>query len=193
MRNGQVEVESQASPFVRQSRAETFIEWEPIEAEYLKGTSDASNGRLLRDQLAELIESGEFGAWLEAHPQLLKPFYEWAVLCQFAVHVDGTQRMYFKAAFTTGTPKTSLGRSSAANYFMHIGGDAAAKILSGRASSAELIYQGSVRIFERIVSVRNEKVVAPASTHMYGEFPDPFLCFANARARLARTAMSKPL
>jgi hypothetical protein len=69
---------------------------------------------------------------------------------------------------------------------MHIGGCGAMKLLAGHASSAEVMYQGSVRIYERILSVRDGQVRAPEVKHLYGTFPDPFLCFANARGRAAK-------
>jgi hypothetical protein len=115
----------------------------------------------------------------------MRPFQEWRVLCQFAVHLDASERLYFQADFTGSSPEARLGKNPAASYFMHIGGHAAERLLAGQASSAEVMYQGGVRIFERIVAVRDDHIDAPDVEHMYGKFPDPFLCFANARAKQA--------
>jgi UDP-MurNAc hydroxylase len=184
MESSQVRIEKQASQFVRQCDKETSIEWEPIEQDYLQGISQPGEKQTFKDELANVVAGGEFSAWLRAHPKLLEPFQEWRVLCQFAVHLDETERMYFQADFTGSSPEARLGKNPAANYFLHLGGDAATRLLAGQASSAEVMYQGSVRIFERIVSVRNGQVDAPDAKHLYGKFPDPFLCFANARSRL---------
>jgi hypothetical protein len=182
----QVRIEKQASEFVRQCGEETSIEWEPIEGNYLREISRPADKQTFKDGLTKVVAGGEFSAWLQAHPKLLKPFQEWRVLCQFAVHLDETERMYFQADFTGSSPEVRLGKNPAANYFLHLGGDGAKRLLAGQASSAEVMYQGSVRIFERIVSVRNDQIDAPDAKHMYGNFPDPFLYFANARAKLAR-------
>jgi L-ascorbate metabolism protein UlaG (beta-lactamase superfamily) len=181
----QVRIEKQASEFVRQRDKETSIEWEPIEGDYLRAISPPADKQTFKDELTKVVAGGEFSAWLQAHLNLLTPFQEWRVLCQFAVHLDETERMYFQADFTGGSPEARLGKSPAANYFLHLGGDAAKRLLAGQASSAEVMYQGSLRIFERIVSVRNGQVDAPDAKHLYGNFPDPFLCFANARTKRA--------
>jgi L-ascorbate metabolism protein UlaG (beta-lactamase superfamily) len=180
----QVRIEKQASEFVQQCAEETSIEWEPIEGNYLREISRPADKQTFKDELTKVVAGGEFSAWLQAHPKLLKPFQEWRVLCQFAVHLDEIERMYFQADFTGGSPEARLGKNPAANYFLHLSGDAAKRMLAGQASSAEVMYQGGVRIFERIVSVRNDQVDAPDAKHLYGNFPDPFLCFANARAKL---------
>jgi hypothetical protein len=186
MGSGPVELERQASDVVRQCGEETPIDWEPIEIDRLGTLSRPADKTAVTEQLTEIVAGGEFSAWLRANPKLLKPFHEWRVLCQFVVHLDETERLYFQADFTGGTPEGRLGRSGAANYFLHVGGDAARRLLGGHASSAEVMYQGQVRVFERIVSVRDGKVDAPDVEHVYGTFPDPFLCFATARARLAK-------
>jgi hypothetical protein len=183
--SSQVRIEKQASEFVRQCDEETSIEWEPLEGDYLRDISRPADKQTFKDELTKVVAGGEFSAWLQTHPKLLKPFQEWRVLCQFAVRLDETDRMYFQADFTGSSPEARFGKNPAANYFLHLGGDAAKRLLAGQASSAEVMYQGSVRIFERIVSVRNGQVDAPDVKHMYGKFPDPFLCFANARAKLA--------
>jgi len=182
----QVRIERQASAFVRQCDEETSIEWEPVEGEGLRKIARPADRQTFKDELTKVLAGGEFSAWLQAHPKLLKPFQEWRVLCQFAVHLDESERMHFQADFTGSRPEVRLGKNAAANYFLHLGGDAAARLLSGQALSAEVMYQGNVRIFERIVSVRDGRVDAPEVKHMHGTFPDPFLCFANARAKLAR-------
>ncbi len=181
--NGGVRIERQASEFVRQCEDDTTVEWEPIEGKYLTGITRPADIRTFKDELTKVVASGEFTQWLQAHPKLLKPFQEWRVLCQFAVHLDENERIHFQADFTRDNPVARLGKNPAANYFMHIGGDAARRLLAGQASSAEVMYQGYVRVFERIVAVRNELVEAPDAKHMYGTFPDPFLCFANVRVR----------
>ena len=184
----QVGVDTQASDFVRQCEEETSIEWEPIEADHLPRLRRPDEAQALRRELTEIAAGGEFAAWLQAHPKFLKPFREWRVLCQISVHLDGTERMHFQADLTGSSPEARLGKNPAANYFLHLGGDAAQRLLRGDASSVEVMYQGGARIFERIVSVRNGRVDAPDVKQVYGNFPDPFLCFANARAKLARAA-----
>ena len=183
MEGGQPRIEKQASKFVRMCEEETAVEWEPIEGTFLRKISRPADKQAFKDELTKVVAGGEFTAWLQAHPKLLKPFQEWRVLCQFAVHLDETERVYFQADFTGSSPEARLGKNPAANYFMHVGGDAARRLLAGHASSAEVMYQGHVRIFERIVSVRNDQVDAPDARHMYGNFPEPFLCFANVRAK----------
>jgi len=97
--------------------------------------------------------------------------------------------LYFEADFSGDRPEARLGQSSAANYFVHLGGDAAKRLLAGQ-SSVEVMYQGGIRLYERIVSVRDDRIDAPDAKHLYGNFPDPFLCFANARAKRMRSAPS---
>ncbi len=181
-----VRIERQASAFVRQCDVEASIDWEPIEADLLGKLCHLEDKTRLKDELTQIVEGGELSAWLQANPKLVEPFVEWRVLCQFAVHLDETERLYFEADFTGSIPEVRLGRRPTASYFLHVGGDAAMRLLAGHASSAEVMYQGSVRVFERIVSVRDGKVDAPDAEHTYGTFPDPFLCFANARARTAK-------
>jgi hypothetical protein len=177
----EVRIENQASEFVRQCGEETAIEWEPIEWHYLRGISRPADKQFFKDELAKVMAGGEFSAWLLDHPKFLKQFQEWRVLCQCVVHLDETERMYFQVDFTGNSPEARLGKNPAANYFLHLGGDAAERVLAGQASPATVMYQS--RIFERIVSIRNEQVDAPDYKYIYRNFPDPFLSFANARAK----------
>ncbi len=179
-----VQIEKQASEFVRQCGEESSIEWEPIEADVLRHCSRLEDKESLKSELTRIVTGGEFAAWLQLHAALLQPFRDWRVRCQFTVHLDDTERMNFQTDFADGNPEVRLGKHPAANYFLHLAGEAGRRLLAGEASSAEVMYQGCVRLFERIVSVRDGQVAAPDIEHLYGEFPDPFLCFLNARARV---------
>ena len=183
--DGQVRVDRQASPFVRQSAPDRIVKWEPIETERLADMPSAAQQSELREALTNLVSNGEFESWIAEHHKLLQPFYDWGIVCQFVVHLDAAERISFQADFSGATPRTSMGENEAAAYFLHIGGQAARELLDGTSTSVSIIYQGRARIFERIVAVRDGKVDATDAKHMYGSFPDPFFCFVNARRRAA--------
>ncbi|MEC9325682.1 MAG: MBL fold metallo-hydrolase [Actinomycetota bacterium] len=181
-----IDIDQQASGFVRQSGHEKSIEWEPFEVGSLGPRLGVADKQSLAAELAEVIGGGQFSAWLRNQPRLVRPFREWRILYQGTVHISERERLNFYVDFSDAIPEARVGKSFAASYFMHIGGTGAHKLLSGRAYSAELMYQGCIRIYERIVSVRNDRIDAPDTKFIYDSFPDPFLCFANARAKSLR-------
>jgi hypothetical protein len=177
-------VERQASPFVRQAGHEADIEWEPYDDGRLHGLADDERGRF-EEELARVVLGGEFGEWLSKHSSgdspLLKSFREWRALCQLVVHMGGGRRSYFQIDFAGESPEVRGGRTAFANYFTHIGADAARRLLSGESPPLEVMLEGSTYIYERLVTVRDGRLDAPATTRLYEEFPDPLLSFGRTR------------
>ena len=183
--NGQgARVERQASPFVRQAGHEADIEWEPFDDGRLPGLADDERGRF-EEELARVVLGSEFGEWLSKHSSgdspLLKSFREWRALCQLVVHMGGGQRSYFQIDFAGESPEIRRGQTAFANYFTHIGADAARRLLSGESPPLEVMLEGSTYIYERLVTVRDGRLDAPATTRLYEEFPDPLLSFGRTR------------
>lgn len=182
----------QASPFVGQARPEASVDWEPFDAEHLRGFADAEERRALVEELRRTLLEGDFPAWLGKHATedgLLKAFRAWRPLCQLVVHLGGGERADFLVDFRGGAPKVSPGRSTAANYFTHVGGDAARRLLAGRSTPLAIMIEGSVRIYDRMIAVRDGAFTAPATTRLYEDFPDPFVSFGASRRRAARDAL----
>jgi hypothetical protein len=73
---------------------------------------------------------------------------------------------------------------------MHIGADAAHRLIAGEVSPLEVMLEGSVRIYERLITVRDGRLQAPATARLYEEFPDPLLTFGGARKRGAKPEAS---
>jgi hypothetical protein len=185
IKDHRVRIERQASEFVRQAVPETHIDWEPFDERRLVGLAGGADRRGFERELARVLLGGEFGGWLEERSAgdsaLLRSFREWRVVCQIVVHLGFGERSYFHIDFTRGQPEIREGRIVAANYFTHIGADAARRLLAGEASPLEVMIEGSVYIFERIITLRDGRLEAPATTRLYEEFPDPLVSFGGRR------------
>jgi hypothetical protein len=179
-------IERQASPFVRQAGPEADIEWEPFDDNRLLGLADEDERRRFDEELSGVLLGGEFSAWLAKHSAgdtaLLKSFRQWRALCQLAVHMGGGERSYFQIDFAPESPEVRRGQTAVANYFTHIGADAARRLLTGASPPLEVMLEGSTYIHERIVTARDGRLDAPATTRLYEEFPDPLLSFGRTRA-----------
>jgi L-ascorbate metabolism protein UlaG (beta-lactamase superfamily) len=188
-----VGVEKQASPFVRQAAAETRADWEPFDDRLLPGLASDGERRALEAELEQYLCEGEFADWVAKQSEgnaRLKAFREWRVLCQIVVHMGLNERWYAQIDFTGRKPEVRRGQTAAASYFMHIGADAAHRLIAGEVSPLEVMLEGSVRIYERLITVRDGRLQAPATARLYEEFPDPLLTFGGARKRGAKPEAS---
>lgn len=185
-----VGIERQGSAFVRQAGPAACIDWEPFDDRRLLGLASEHERRHFEGELTRMLLEGEFAAWLHKHvasdSALLKAFREWCVIGQIVVHLGDGERAYFQIDFSTERPKVGPGRTETANYFTHIGADAARRLLTGDASPLEVVIEGSVYISERIITVRDGRLDAPSMTRLYEQFPDPLLSFGGTRRRGTR-------
>ncbi len=182
-----VGMERQASPFVRQAGPETRVDWEPFDDRRLLGLASDCDRRQLEKELARFLFDGQFARWLTRHTDgdsaRLRAFSAWRVLCQIVVHMGSGERWYAQVDFTGETPEPRPGQTAKANYFMHIGADGAQRLIAGKASALEVMLEGSVRIYERLITIRGGRLDAPATQRLYEEFPDPLLTFGSVYSR----------
>jgi hypothetical protein len=187
IRDGRLDIEKQASAFVRQVAPEACIKWEPFDDEHLRGLPSPGERRAFEEEIAGILLGGEFAAWIEkrstGESALLKAFRDWRVVCQFVVHMGAGMRSYFQVDFTTWPPRIQREQTVKANYFTHIGAEAAQRLFAGKTSSLEVMIGGSAHIYERIISLRDGHLHAPATSRLYEEFPDPLISFGGARRR----------
>ena len=182
---GRVTHEEQISPFVSQAGPATRVDWEPFDHRLLSGMGDAEEQRQFESELAQVLLGGEFAEWLTGQlgneKSRLRSFGEWQVLGQIVVHFGPEKRWHAQVDFRGDEPKVRSGKTQTASYFMHIGADAARRLLNGESSALEAMLEGNVFIHERLLAVIGGRIDAPDTTRIYKDFPDPLLVFAGAR------------
>lgn len=187
IQDSRVRVERQVSAFVRQAAPETVTQWEPFEEQRLLGLANDGDRQRFEEDLNRILLKGEFATWLAERTQgesaLLKAFRDWRAVSQIVVHMGDGLRLYFQIDFTTEKPQVLQGPTPVANYFTHIGADAARRLIAGEASPLEVMIEGSVYIYERLITLKEGHLTAPVMTYVYDQFPDPLLTFAGRRHR----------
>jgi len=175
----------QASGFVRQVAPGTTVDWAPFDDRRLIGLATTAERRQFDEDLTAMLLGSEFAEWLARQScregGMLEAFRDWRTRCQASVHLGAGERWDIEIDFGADEPTVRRGKSSAADYFTHIGGDAARRLLAGVATPLEVMLEGSAFIHERIVKVRDGRFDAPSTTRIYEEFPDPLVSFGATR------------
>jgi hypothetical protein len=188
--NRQISMDSQASPFVRQAERETLVNWEPFDEQHLPGLATDHERQQFEKEITSFLFDGKFSNWLakpaDGKSDRLKAFREWRVLGQIVVHMGSGEYCYVQVDFTGEKPEVRAGQTDSATYFTHIGAAGARRLITGEASPLEVMLEGNVCIYERLITVRDGRIDAPATARLYEEFPDPLLTFGGAHGRSLR-------
>jgi hypothetical protein len=190
IRAGHVTHEEQVSPFVRQAGTATRVDWEPFDHRPLSGIRSADKQRQFEGELSRILLEGEFAGWLARQTgddkSRLQSFRKWKVLGQIVVHFGPERRWHAQVDFKGDEPEVRPGKTHTANYFMHIGADAARRLLAGQSSALGVMLEGNVFVHERLLAVCDGRINAPDTTRIYKDFPDPLLIFAGSRKMSAK-------
>jgi len=163
------------------------IEWEPIEPSTLMGVTDEERAELRR--LLIDVFQGPFAEWLhrECHPEgRLSSLLEFDVQWQLVVHTGPTTRLEFGIDFSTPGLAIVEGRNPYANFFAHVAGKALYRHLRGDAGPEILYACGNVRVYEKIVSVKNGRIWAPPvqGWDLFEHLPELLTFFLRYRHKL---------
>jgi len=184
---GTVTREEQKSSFVNQAESEIRCNWEPFEESHLPGFADEADRRRAKQEITEVLLSDLFRNWVREKADQdsgpLRRFREWHALCQITVHLGDGERAWVQIDFTREPVDVREGETASATYFSHIGGRAAQRLLAGATTPLEVMLEGSMFIYERLIVLKDGRIRAPAIGRLYEEFPDPLLTFAGAHRR----------
>ncbi len=183
---GRVEQRRQASPFVRVASSPE-VHWEPIEAATLAAVPADGARERLRTALERVLTTG-FAGWLSS--ELTDPrspighHLEAGVVWQLVVHAGPGERWGYAVDFRAERPSLARGHHPRANYVVHLSGAALAEVLDGTAPPQLFWLAGAGRIYQKVLAVRDGRVVAPAWTghRLLEALPDPFTFYLRRRA-----------
>lgn len=180
VRRGSVQVCEQGSPFVSQAEPAIDTTWRPYDPRHFDRPYCPEDAARIRAELATTLLDERFAHWLGQQTQTggpLERFQLWRVKAQFIVHLGAQGPWSIVVDFTGDTPVVHEGMAVDAAYFMHIDGQTAAEMAAGRVSPLRAMIGGNVFIHERLVVVRDGRIIAPDTRRLYREFPDPVLTF----------------
>ncbi len=172
----------QSASFVRNTGNAEPIDWEPINSSSLAGLRTQRE----RDELKRQINSLLSSVWIQWLSSQINPaesfisnFQDFAVVWQLTVHMGEKERLVYSIDFTQTPLQLSRGHCNNANYFVHIAGKSLQQILSGTADSERLYACGDVRMYEKILHVRDGSFWKPPVEHMelFKKLPDPLIYY----------------
>jgi L-ascorbate metabolism protein UlaG (beta-lactamase superfamily) len=187
IKNGDVTHVPEAAKFVtHDATAGGEIEWEPIEPNTLMGVADGEIPELLT--LLRDFLRGPFAQWVSVQSQpggILRNFVHFDVKWQLVVHAGKTERLEFTIDFSAPEIAIVERRDPYANFFAHIAGKGLLRNFRGEAGPELLYACGDIRLYEKILSVREGKLWSPPvqGWDLFEHLPEPLSIFLRYRHR----------
>lgn len=153
----------QASSFVK-VKASPQIEWEPVDITTLSGLATLEERKTLQAKLEAFFANPLMG-WLQR--QLSQVNNSWTIfpnediVWQLTVHLGDGERLNYFIDFRLPDFTVTSGKHPESNFFTHISGQTLYEVLQGEVPGIVFWLTGSVRSYEKIVSVRNGKFYFP--------------------------------
>jgi L-ascorbate metabolism protein UlaG (beta-lactamase superfamily) len=167
-------IATQSSPFIRRGLGHEPI-WEPVEIGSLNDELPAAERQELKQRLDSLLPR-ILKTWLRLDNHgPLRFFVEFQVVWQLIVHLGNAQRLHYATSFAVPDCDLIFEPHPRANFFAHVRGKSLLAVLRGQAG-AELLYaSGDLRIYEKILVVRDGVFWAPPvqGWELYDHLPEP--------------------